>query len=67
MSAEFKAVLWSGTVAGTDGAFAGKFVRLGALLLLVVSFSAAGGGVACGMSSELNCSEVNTPEVALWT
>ena len=46
--------------------FPGKFVGLTALLLLVVSVTAdaaAGGGVACGMFSELSRSEVATSEV----
>ena len=53
--------------------FPGRFVGLAALLLLVVSVTAAaaaaaGGGVACGMFSELSCSEVATSEVGtLWT
>lgn len=66
MSAESKAVLWSGTAVGTDVAFPGKFVGLGVLLLLVVNVAgaaAAGGAVAGGMFSELGCSEVATSEV----
>ena len=46
---------------GTDGAFPGKFVGLGALLLLAVDVAgaAATGGVLAGrMFSELSCSEV---------
>ena len=46
--------------------FPGNFVGLAALLLLVVNSAAAGSGVACGVFSELSCSEVATSEVALW-
>ena len=49
--------------------FPGKLVGLAAVLLLVVSVTTAGGGgVACGMFSELSCSELATSEVdTLWT
>ena len=63
LSFESKAVLWSGTAAGIDGALPGKLVGLGALLWLVVDVAgaAAAGGVLAGrMFSGLRCSEVAT-------
>lgn len=47
--------------------FPGNVIELAALFLLISGVTAVGGGMACGVFSELSCSEVATSDVTLWT